>query len=82
MIVTDKSYIETPPDETELIHYLNIYELLSMLYNRQIMFIPVAFYRDALESNLSLPSLREVNNHLLWEDNSPVRKDENFIRIQ
>ena len=36
--------------------------------------------RDALESNLSLPSLREVNNHLLWEDNSPVKKDENFIR--
>ena len=44
------------------------------------MFIPVAFYRDALESNLSLPSLREVNNHLLWKDNSPVKKDENFIR--
>ena len=79
MIVTDKSYIETPPDGTELIHYLNIYQLLSMLHNKQIMFIPVAFYRDALESNLSLPSLKEVNNHLLWKDNTPAKKDENFI---
>ena len=35
MIVTDKSYIETPPDGTELIHYLNIYQLLSMLHNKQ-----------------------------------------------
>ena len=82
MIVTDKSYIETPPDETELIHYLNIYQLLSMLYNKQIVFIPVAFYRDALESSLSLPSLKEVDSHLLWKDNSPVKKDENFIHIK
>ncbi|MDE0089568.1 MAG: hypothetical protein OXU23_27885 [Candidatus Poribacteria bacterium] len=82
MIVTDKSYIKTPPDDTELIHYLNIYQLLSMLHNKQIMFIPVAFYRDVLESDLSLPSLREVKKHLLWEDNTPVKKDENFTRIK
>lgn len=82
MIVTDKCYIKTPPDCTELIHYLSIYQLLSMLQNEQIVFIPVAFYRDAMESTLSLPSLREVKKHLLWKDNSPVRKDENFIRIK
>ena len=80
MIVTDKPYIETPPDCTELIHYLNIYQLLSMLRDKQIVFIPVAFYRDALESSLSSPSSKEVNKHLLWEDNSPVKKDEDFTR--
>ena len=81
MIVTDKSYIETPPDDTGLIHYLNIYQLLSMLHNKQILFIPVAFYRDEWESDLSLPSLQEVDKHLLWEDNSPAKKGENFRHI-
>ena len=78
MILTDKSYIETPPDDTELIHYLNIYQFLSILNHKQIVFIPVAFYRDAWESALSLPTLEEVNKNLLWEDNSPAKKDEKF----
>ena len=67
MILTDKTYIETPSGGTSLMHYLNIYQLLSVLKSEQLIFSSVSLYEDAAESTLSFPSYEEVRKHLLWE---------------
>ena len=78
MILTDKPYIEIPPDSTPLMHYLNIYQLLSILKSKQLIFSSVSLYKDALEATLTSPSYDEVSKYLLWEDNTPVQKDEGY----
>ena len=79
MILKDKSYIKTPSDDTPLMHYLNIHQLLSMLIHKQLILSTVALYKDTEEANLTLPSYNQVKKCLLWEDNTPVQKDENYI---
>ena len=78
MILTDKPYIEIPPDSTPLMHYLNIYQLLSILRSKQLIFSSVSLYKDALEATLTSPSYDEVSKYLLWEDKTPVQKDEGY----
>ena len=60
MILTDKPYIEIPPDSTPQMHYLNIYQLLSILKSKQLIFSSVSLYQDALEATLTSPSYDEV----------------------
>lgn len=79
MILTDKSYIETPPDNTPLMHYLNIYQLLSILNSKNLIFSSVSLYKDASEATLSTPSYKEVSRFLLSEDKTPTRKDEGYF---
>ena len=79
MILTDKPYIEVPPDDTPLMHYLNIYQLLSILQREEIALSAVSLYKDASEATLTSPSYKKVLDHLLLEDNTPVQKDENYI---
>ena len=45
MILTDKPYIEVPPDDTPLMHYLNIYQLLSILQREEIALSAVSLYK-------------------------------------
>ena len=78
MILTDKPYIEMPPESTPLMHYLNIYQLLSILKSKRVIFSSVSLYKDALEATLTLPSYNEVSKYLLWEDNTPVKKEEGY----
>ena len=78
MILTDKSYIEIPPGCTPLMHYLNIYQLLSILKSKNLVFSSVSLYNDASEATLTSPSYKEVSKYLLWEDNTPVKKDEGY----
>ena len=78
MILRDKSYIKTPSNDTPLMHYLNIHQLLSILMDKQLTLSTVALYKDASEATLSLPSYKKVSKHLLWKDNTPVRKDEGY----
>ena len=79
MILTDKPYIEMPPENTLLMHYLNIYQLLSILKHKELIFSSVSLYEDALEATLSEPSYKEVSKFLLWEDKTPVRKGEGYL---
>lgn len=79
MIVADKSYIETPDDDTPLMHYMNVYQFLSILRYKCLMFSSVSLYTDAMEAALSKPSYKEVSKFLLWEDKTPIRKDEYFF---
>ena len=79
MILTDKPYIEMPPENTPLMHYLNIYQLLSILKHKELIFSSVSLYEDALEATLSEPSYKEVSKFLLWEDKTPVRKGEGYL---
>ena len=76
MILADKCYIETPPDGTSLMHYLDIYQLLSILNFKKIVFSAIPLYKDKREATLSIPSYINVLNHLLVEDNTPVKKNE------
>ena len=78
MILTDKPYIKTPPDDTPLMHYMNIHQLLSILKHKQLTLSTVALYEDSSEATLSVPSYNEVSEHLLWGDNTPVEKDEGY----
>ena len=78
MILTDKPYIEIPSDNTPLVHYLNIYQMLSILKSKHLVFSSVSLYKDASEATLTLPSYKEVSKYLLWEDNTPVKKDEGY----
>ena len=78
MVLTDKPYIDVPSDNTPLMHYLNIYQLLSMLKSKHLVFSSVSLYEDAKEATLSIPSYNEVSKFLLWEDKTPVRKDEGY----
>ena len=80
MILTDKTYIEVPPDDTPLMHYLNIYQLLSILKSKQLVFSSVSLYKDASEATLTSPSCNEVAKYLLWEDKTPVQKDEGYAK--
>ncbi len=82
MFLKNKRYIERPPDGTPVMHYLNIYQLLSMLYRQSICFSSVTIYEDILESTLSKPSYKEVLSHPLWEDNTPVKKDKYYCSRQ
>ena len=78
MILKDKSYIETPCNDTPLMHYLNIHQLLSILIHEQLTLSTVALYKDIREADLTLPSYNQVRKCLLWRDNTPVQKDENY----
>ena len=78
VILKDKSYIKTPPDDTPLMHYINIHQLLSILRDKQLTLSTVASYEDSSEATLSAPSYNEVSEHLLWKDNTPVQKDEDY----
>ena len=80
MILRDKCYIKTPSNCTPLMHYLNIHQLLSILMNKQLTLSTVALYTDTSEATLTLPSYKKVSKHLLWKDNTPVRKDEGYDR--
>lgn len=80
MILADKPYIETPPNDTPLMHYLNIYQLLSILKQKSLYFSSVSLYKDIREATLSVPSYQEVSKFLLWEDKTPVRKDDGYFR--
>lgn len=82
MIVEDKAYIETPPDDTPLMHYLNLYQLLAILNSNGLCFSTVALYEDIAESTLTEPSYDNVYSFTLLEDNSPVRKDEHYLSRQ
>ena len=53
MILTDKSYIETPSINTPLMHYLNIHQLLSILIHKQLTLSTVALYKDIEEAALT-----------------------------
>ena len=80
MILTDKTYIEMPPDNTPLVHYLNIYQMLSILQRlRHLVFIISIFIQRCVGSDLDFTFLQgRYQNHLLWEDNTPVKKDEGY----
>lgn len=79
MVITDQpSYIVTPSDDTQLMHYLNIYQLLSILKTSKCVFSPVSMYEDPAEATLSVPSYNEVCKHLLWQAPTPVLKDEYY----
>lgn len=78
MILTDKTYIKTPRGNTSLMHYLDIFQLLSILKHKNIIFSSVALYKDASEATLTTPSYDEVSKYLLWEDKTPVKKDEDY----
>lgn len=82
MILEDKTYIETPPDDTPLMHYLNLYQLLSILNSNSLYFSTVVLYEDVAESTLTKPSYNNVYSFTLLEDNSPVRKDEHYLSRQ
>ena len=83
MVLTDQpSYIETPSDDTQLMHYLNIYQLLSILKTRKCVFSPVSLYEDPVEATLSKPSYNEICKHLLWQDPTPVLQDEYYDKHQ
>lgn len=82
MFMNNKCYIESPPDDMPVMHYLNVYQLLSMLYNECIYFSSVTLYEDTFESTLSKPSYKEVLFHPLWKDNTPVEKDEYYCSRQ
>ena len=60
-------------------HYLNIHQLLSILIHKQLTLSTVALYRDIEEATLTVPSYHQVRKCLLWEDNTPVQKDEGYI---
>ena len=74
--------VQIPPDNTPLMHYLNLYQLLSILKSKCVVFTSVSLYPDALEATLSLPSYDEVSKYLLWEDNTPVKKDESYASVK
>lgn len=76
MILKDKPYIKTPTSNTPLIHYLNIYQLLSILKYKKLVLSTVGSYNDREEATLTLPSYEKVKQHLLWEDNTPVQKED------
>ena len=78
MILTDKTYIKTPSCNTSLMHYLNIHQLLSILTDEKLTLSTVALYKDRSEATLTVPSYTEVSKHLLWEDNTPVEKDDGY----
>ena len=82
MILTDKPYIEIPPDSTPLMHYLTLYQLLSILKFKHVVFSSVSSYKDASEATLTSPSYDEVSKYLLWEDNTPVQKDEEYANYK
>ena len=76
MILKDKPYIKTPNSNTPLIHYLNIYQLLSILKYKKLFLSTVGSYNDREEATLTLPSYKKVKQHLLWKDNTPVKKED------
>ena len=76
MILKDKPYIKTPNSNTPLIHYLNIYQLLSILKYKKLFLSTVGSYNDREEATLTLPSYEKVKQHLLWEDNTPIKKED------
>lgn len=78
MILTDKTYIKTPSCNTSLMHYLNIHQLLSILTDEKLTLSTVALYKDMEEASLTSLSYNEVLKHLLWQDNTPVEKDEGY----
>lgn len=80
MILTDKPYIKMLPGKTPLMHYFDIYQLLSILKSKQLVFSSVSLYEDALEATLTLPSYNEVSKYLLWEDKTPVEKDASYAK--
>ena len=82
MILTDKPYIEIPPESTPLMHYLTLYQLLSILKFKHVVFSSVSSYKDASEATLTSPSYDEVSKYLLWEDNTPVQKDEEYANYK
>ena len=55
-----------------------IYQLLSILKSKNLVFSSVSLYKDASEATLTSPSYKEVSKYLLWEDNTPVQKDEGY----
>ena len=82
MILTDKPYIQMPSNDTPLMHYLDIFQLLSILKYKNIFFSSVSLYKDALEATLTQPSYKEVSECLLWDDNTPVQKDKNYVEYK
>ena len=79
----NKAYIETPPDDTPLMHYLNLHQLLSILNSSGLCFSTVVLYEDIAESTLTEPSYDNVYAFTLLENNSPVKKDKHYLsRLQ
>ena len=79
MILTDKPYIITPTDNTSLMHYLNLHQLLSILNFNHLTFSSVVLYSDLREATLSAPSYNAVFSFNLLEDNTPVLKSRNYL---
>ncbi|MDE0636619.1 MAG: hypothetical protein OXI43_12335 [Candidatus Poribacteria bacterium] len=82
MILTDKSYIEIPSNDSQLLHYLGLYQLLSILNSNHITFSSIPLYTDKREATLTEPSCREVLSHSLLEENTPVKKDKYYLSRQ
>ncbi len=78
MILDDKSYIRTPKKNVSLMHYLGLTELISIFKNKSIFFSTCQLYQDQREGALTEPSYNETLKNLLWEDNTPVKKDDSY----
>ena len=78
MILDDKPYIRTPKDKAPLMHYLGLTQFISILEGKSLMFSTSQLYQDQLEGALTELSYKETLKNLLWEDNTPVKKDNGY----
>lgn len=78
MILYDKPYIRTPKANGSLMHYLGLTQFISILEGKSLIFSASQLYQDELEGGLTDPSYKETLKSLLWEDNTPVKKDDGY----
>ena len=78
MILYDKPYIRTPKDNVSLMHYLSLTQFISILKEKHLIFSTSQLYKDQREGSLTDPSYNETFKSLLWEDNTPVKKDDGY----
>ena len=78
MILYDKPYIRTPKDNVSLMHYLSLTQFISILEGKSLIFSTSQLYQDEREGALTDPSYKETLKSLLYEDNTPVKKDDGY----
>ena len=82
MILDDKPYIKTPLNNAPLMHYLGLTQFISILARKTLMFSTSQLYKDQLEGALTDLSYKETLKNLLWEDNTPVKKDDSYFNYK
>lgn len=79
MILYDKPYIKTPKNNVSLMHYLGLTQFISILESKSLIFSTSLLYQDKREGFITIPSHEATLKNVLWEDNTPLRKDDHFF---